>query len=66
LADFNRSSKLSINHQNPYVFLAIVTCWHFLFSLVALALEALLKALVERWLVRLLNVLTNSVGFTFC
>ena len=31
----------------------------------ALALEALLKALVERWLVRLLNVLTNSVGFTF-
>jgi hypothetical protein len=27
----------------------------------ALALEALLKALVERWLVRLLNVLTIAV-----
>jgi len=34
LADFNRSLKLSINHQNPYVFLAIVTtrCLFFFLS----------------------------------
>jgi hypothetical protein len=71
--NFKFTTFLSYEARNPCLRIGAVVRSVFFFHLVfqcrfclALALEALLKALVERWLVRLLNVLTNSVGFTFC
>ncbi|MCH7401356.1 hypothetical protein ACFOUP_06155 [Belliella kenyensis] len=65
----DRSTKLDLTTEPPLLASGLnivrsVFVFHLVFQCrfcLALALEALLKALVERWLVRLLNVLTIAL-----